>query len=466
MIFALLAVVVSSLTGWFLLAAIWPRLGTNDPGLVLRASIAGGIGLLLSSMVYFGCLATGLTAMPIVVSIDVLVLGLSFALARRVDPSVAFADPGRKSSPTSFDWLMRAGLAGALAANVFGWVARYRDEPLGFWDAFAIWNLKARFFFFESGAHWQRAFADSISWSHTDYPLLLPLNVARLWTYAGAADQTVSVLLSVFFTLLAVALLFGALSMIRDRLLGALAALALLACPALMGQAVWQIADIPVGYFLSASLAAVLASSVRGQPSGPLLIIAGLCAGSAAWTKNEGLLFALAIPVGMMLVGSHPIGERMARVVNFAKGLAPPLALLVLMKVTVAGSSDLVTDFELGSLARIFEVERHLQIMTSFARTLLMLTGVPLLAVLFVVAVWRGFVRDRPSAHGTAPMAIALLLQLSGYYFVYLITERDLAWHLGTSNLRLFVQLWPSALLLFFVGLQSFETADSKPTET
>jgi hypothetical protein len=44
------------------------------------------------------------------------------------------------------------------------------------------------------------------------------------------------------------------------------------------------------------------------------------------------------------------------------------------------------------------------------------------------------------------------VIQISGYYFVYLITERDLRWHLDTSNLWRFVQLWPSVLFLIFMG--------------
>jgi len=62
---------------------------------------------------------------------------------------------------------------------------------------------------------------------------------------------------------------------------------------------------------------------------------------------------------------------------------------------------------------------------------------------------------------------LALSFQLSGYYFIYLITERDLAWHLDTSNLRLFVQLWPSVLLVLFVGLPSFadEVESTKPIQ-
>jgi hypothetical protein len=78
---------------------------------------------------------------------------------------------------------------------------------------------------------------------------------------------------------------------------------------------------------------------------------------------------------------------------------------------------------------------------------------------LATLAVWLRLRRGDEANRNIAAITAALLLQLGGYYFIYLITERDLAWHLGTSNLRLFVQLWPTALLLLFVGLRSFGEA-------
>jgi hypothetical protein len=49
--------------------------------------------------------------------------------------------------------------------------------------------------------------------------------------------------------------------------------------------------------------------------------------------------------------------------------------------------------------------------------------------------------------------AAALVLTLAGYFFIYLITPRDIYWHLRFSLNRLFVQLWPSAIFVFFSAL-------------
>jgi hypothetical protein len=42
------------------------------------------------------------------------------------------------------------------------------------------------------------------------------------------------------------------------------------------------------------------------------------------------------------------------------------------------------------------------------------------------------------------------ILTLVGYFAIYLITPYDIYWHLRFSLTRLFMQLWPSALFLFF----------------
>ncbi|MEK6534682.1 MAG: hypothetical protein AABZ40_03350, partial [Thermodesulfobacteriota bacterium] len=54
-----------------------------------------------------------------------------------------------------------------------------------------------------------------------------------------------------------------------------------------------------------------------------------------------------------------------------------------------------------------------------------------------------------------------LLLILAGYFFVYVTTPLDLGYHLATSLNRLFLQLWPSVIFLFFMAAGAPETAAS-----
>jgi hypothetical protein len=48
---------------------------------------------------------------------------------------------------------------------------------------------------------------------------------------------------------------------------------------------------------------------------------------------------------------------------------------------------------------------------------------------------------------------LMVLLMLAGYYSVFLITPHDLAWHIKASLQRLFIQLLPSAVFIFFLAI-------------
>jgi hypothetical protein len=464
MALALFALAISWATGWLALELVWPRTRSLSGDLALRAAVSGAFGLFASSSLYLAGLVLGLATRHWVMGIDILALvGLAVwvKLSQRGRPPPDTSQDESGSPAPAIGRMLGAAFSASLVVNGFATLQRFRDEPLGFWDAFAIWNLKARFFFFEGGEHWQRAFSDIISWSHTDYPLLLPLNVSRLWTYSGTPDQAVSALLAITFSTLTLAILYAAIAQTKGRSIAFLGSLALLASPQFMAQTPWQVSDIPTAAFLATSLALILESARRTRDGHPMLIAAGVAAGAAAFTKNEGLLFALAIPFALAVVGpAAQWRERMTEVLQFAKGLALPLALLLALKLAMGGENDLAADLTWQSLTQVLDLSRHQLIITSFAKMTLMLVGLPLLTLLLAMGFWLGIPRHSTHSRYLAACTLALTLQLAGYYVIYLITERDLAWHLGTSNLRLLIHLWPSTLLLFFVATPPFENRE------
>ena len=91
------------------------------------------------------------------------------------------------------------------------------------------------------------------------------------------------------------------------------------------------------------------------------------------------------------------------------------------------------------------------------------LIPLPIVMLVLYFLLRQNLARDE---NGTArASAAALLLTLAGYFFIYLITPRDIYWHLRFSLNRLFLQLWPSAIFLFFVALGSkpFATRVGEP---
>src|SRR5262249_34888890 len=128
-------------------------------------------------------------------------------------------------------------------------------SPHGGWDAWAIWNMRARFLF--RAAHWRDGFTEALAWSHPDYPLLLPALVARGWKLAGREPQAVPITIAWFFTFGSVGLAASSLAILREIPQALLACIAVSAAPILFVQGANQYADVVVAFFILATLAAM-----------------------------------------------------------------------------------------------------------------------------------------------------------------------------------------------------------------
>jgi hypothetical protein len=75
--------------------------------------------------------------------------------------------------------------------------------PHGVWDAWTIWNFRARWIF--RASEWTSAF--NSLFPNTDYPLLLPSTVLQGWNLLGRESTLIPIFIGISFELVAVALL-------------------------------------------------------------------------------------------------------------------------------------------------------------------------------------------------------------------------------------------------------------------
>src|SRR5690606_13811250 len=92
-------------------------------------------------------------------------------------------------------WL-KAGFGAVAVLSIAAAGASYQAAPHGDWDAWAIWNQKARFLF-RAGTDWTDAL--TIGWAQPGHPLLVPASVARLWAYTGHEPTLAPALLGMLF---------------------------------------------------------------------------------------------------------------------------------------------------------------------------------------------------------------------------------------------------------------------------
>jgi hypothetical protein len=374
------------------------------------------------------------------------------------------ASPGRGAG---HEITLVVTLAFACAAATY--VVKSAERPHGAWDAWAIWNLRARFLF-RGGDHWLDAFHPDVAWSHTDYPLLLGAFVARSWWMLGGETTRVPVLLHAGMTAGLVGALMAAVALAGGARAGLLAGAALIATPGFVANGASQQADVPLAMFMvgvvavwvvrdalpadAATTTTTTTSISRVAPR--LAVLAGGLAGLAAWTKNEGLLFAVVAIAARTLFVARARGLRpaAAEIGCFALGAAPAAVAIAYLKLRLAPPNDLVHAGRLsGALPLLSDPSRYAALPPLLAIRLAPF-AVPL-AVLVVATVLLGWNR-RPRASAAIRAGAAVFAAMAvAYVLVYVTTPHDLRVHVLTSADRLGYQLWPLVLLLVFAHLRT-----------
>jgi 4-amino-4-deoxy-L-arabinose transferase-like glycosyltransferase len=441
--------------GMLVVASLWPRrIVRSELGLILP--LGAGVGLGVTSAIYYAASLTPWAGRVSGIFEGGVFCGLMFWTSRqwRLQTATVSADRATDTSPggeraTATErvgfWLLLA--AGVIAAGTVG-LRVWQSEPYGGWDAWAIWNMRARMLMRWEEA-WPAFYAEpSLIWSHPDYPLLVPASVARGWTWLGEESARYSVAVSAAFMLATAGLLGAVLHRLAGFRAAAVGLFLYVATPSILVVAASQYADIPQGFFFLAVLTLFALARSEGRASG-LYALMGLCMGLAAWTKNEGLLFAAV--TGVMLVADAARRRAWVTLLPVAAGLLVGLLPVLAFKFFQAPSNELISGA--GDLwGKFFSGERHEIIARAFWRDGLGFGGWQYspVALMSVGIVW-GLVRGKKDmvCRGGTVVAVSLLLTWAGYYAVYLISPYDLPWHLNTSLGRLYQQLWPAAIFLW-----------------
>ncbi len=441
--------------GLSLVSLGYTRHSQATANLLLCTSLSFGFGLGIFSIIFFFARVFGITnVVALDLTVFAILLASFFFLRSRVKTTV--------TAPETFDgpnWLHRlltASFVIALCAAVYAAILRTLAHPRGDgWDAFAIWNLHARFLFL-GGAHWRDGFSPLIPWSHPDYPLLLPAAIAHFWTFLGYDAPAVPAVIGSAFTFATVALLLSSLSIHRGALPAMLGGLTLLATPSFIAVGTSQYADIPLSFFVLATIVLLRLHDAQHSP-GPLAL-AGVGAGFAAWTKNEGILFVAAIVLARsLLVRPDNSLQRQSRpnahLAPLLLTVLPIFLLIAYFKHFVSPPGDLFSDPP-TMLHKLLDPLRYWIILKWFTKEFFRFGHWLLIPFPLLMPAYYFFTREETSGQDLRDRAstLALALTFAGYSAIYLITPYDLYWHLRFSLSRLFLQLWPSAIFLFFLA--------------
>ena len=447
----------------FLLVGLWgpgPRPWRSH--LLLKLCLAVGLALGVSSCTFFiwlvihgpsrtGLIVSELTAFTLATGVLVYA---GKKLAPRTDSGPA---PGSRGFLAALSACAFVALAAALTRFIFLSLA----APHGEVDALTIWNLRARFLA-RGGEQWLDSFTSLLATHVPDYPLLLPASIARWWTYLGDDPTFVPALVAMLFTFATVGLAASSLSLLRSTGQGLLAGIVLLGTPFLIRHGASQYADVPLGFFFLATLVAFsLHEKATGHRDG-LLALAGMAAGLAAWTKNEGLLFVLVVAIARLLVvvpasGWKSCGNEMRA---FAKGLLPVLLIVLFYRTQIApGVSPIIAAQGLSpTWEKLTDLPRYVEAGLAFLNKAGRF-GHPGFVVLAAYLLLLGKRVPETGRLGSRTAAVTWGLMMAGYFFVFIVTPSGLRYQIDTSLDRLWIQLWPSVVFTFFLFVKTPEEA-------
>lgn len=448
---------VAWLVGWLVVSAAWPGPGPARAASVMRGALAAGLGLGLCSTAFAVAIDVWRPSRLAVLLADLALLVVALWMWSRRPARAPAADRAPAARWEWIDWILGASILLSALLAVTITTVRTIAFPHGDWDGWVIWNMKARFMT-RGGDTWRAGLVYPTP--APDYPLLVPGAVARAWIYLKQETPLAPAAIAAIYTAATVVLTSSVVSLQRGRRLGFVAAILLLGSPYLISFGTSQCADVPVGFFMLAALALLATADHPGWiPRRGALLLAGLALGLGTWSKNEGILYLLCVvgAHGLVTVARRGLWATVVEVATLGVGASPLLAVLAHHRAVAPLGWTLRRLTQSTLPTRVMDPARYRTIGAGFLHFGAELGGWSI-SVLFLLALcalaWRlGIQReDRASAGRTA---LALGFAVSGVFLVYVTaSSEDLAWQIPTSLPRLLIQLWPSAVLLFALGVR------------
>ena len=315
----------------------------------------------------------------------------------------------------------------------------YSAKPHGHWDAWAIWNLKARFLYRLDGVGWRNLFSDEISWSHGDYPLEFPLIVSKTWGYMGQ-ESVLGPIIIALVVCMAIIMLGCTAIYSRSKIGGLLYAVLLTSSSIIFASSITQYADMMLAYYILATIVCLSLYDNGRERDTWLVVVSGFLASSCAWIKNEGFLFVLVLILSRIVI--LILRREQSRIFSELKllvcGMIVPLGYVLIFKFLYCPQSDLFIASDRSFLELISDFER---IKIIFANVVARLDS---RIYFFVAALVMYLAYGSMTLFRQAILPIIVSIGIFvGYIFIYLITPRELTWHIDRSFLRLLSHIYP-----------------------
>jgi len=276
---------MSFFLGYLLINIIFQDDRKPDPFIHFFLSCGLGLGL-SSSITFYSFIITNIFNTLLIICIHLLLifsLLIFYLLFQKIDTYKKNKKPSSFTMKNIFLFILLA-----ICFIPAGMQAKF--YPNGGWDAWAVWNFKAKFLFLSQG-EWKNLF-DPILWrTSPHYPLLLPLINVWGWTFTKTPLPSVPLTTSLIFTFLTCGLLFACLRDMTKSSLTFFAPLILITLPFYNSLATSQYSDITLSYYLLASIYCLIMTIHLNKFS--YAFLSGIFLGILSFSKPEGMVASI-----------------------------------------------------------------------------------------------------------------------------------------------------------------------------
>jgi hypothetical protein len=282
-----------TLMGWALLRALGVE---RDRLAMLSLGMALGGGLFTWMLFILSWSGIGLTAPALVFSYGALLLGL-LALGRaRGRPEGAPADPGASPGTvrSPFGRMPEIGLSALVVVLVVAAIVLAVGLSYYTWDAIATWSVGGY------GIALEGSIFAPARWGAAD--LNYPLNVQLLIGTFRILDGDVLPGSKLLFPLFYASLLLGCYRFLRkqhvERSLALLGIVLIGSTPLIFTHATMGYTNLPMAHYLVMGL--LWGIEAVSERSSRKALVAGFLVALAGWTRPEGIILGLAIPLSLL----------------------------------------------------------------------------------------------------------------------------------------------------------------------
>ena len=438
----ILLFIYTFLIGFLALKTFVPQL--NNKFLIIGFSISSGI--LIESFLTFLLMIINLNNRFIIMSLFLLLLlVLIFSAYKKRTVIEQEKEPEKLNKFILISFIFTLIFAALL---MFFHIIK---EPEGSWDAMFIWNFRAKFFFVLSQMNldWRIFYNPVLGWTHLDYPNLLPDYNYVNHLILGRYSNLINLSAAGFVMFSALMSLMGAIKEFRGINNAFIAGIVLLAAKPFLWESMTQCADVFLSLFILSAFIFLFLHEKYKQSV--YLFLSYFYAASCSFCKNEGILFFIIF----VILSLFFVGNKNKKIIFTAISL--PLLCLLYTKLFLFGKSDLADDQSLGIIiSNLFNINRVQTILINYLNNLF--NFIPLI-VTFILAVFTGLKNDNQYKKLKLMLLYLLGFMFIGFFIVYMLSLKDLIWHLTTSSMRLFVQYIP---LIIFGIFMLFNCADKK----